>query len=287
MTELLQVLVQGMLIGSTYGLLALGMGLIFGVMGIVSFAQGDLVSLGMFLCLALYAGFGFDPYVSVFVTVPLLMIAGGAIYWFLIRPIAGQHLLMVVQLTLGLSFVIQNGLLMTFGGQAQRVPSMVDSDLLIVRDVVIQMPHVIAAAVSFGLALGLYAMLGWTDAGRAIRAVSQNSHAAYLMGIKVARVRLVTFGIGCGLVAIAASLLAPGAVMFPAQGFRYTVIILLTMVLGGMTNFVSIMCGGIVIAMSEAVGAVYFADTFGLLLPYLVFVLVMIIRPQGLTWRTT
>ena len=283
--DFLQVLVQGLLIGATYGLLALGAGLVFGVSGLVNFAHGDFVSLAMFVCLALYGSLGLDPYLSLVITFPLLVTIGGLLYWYLIRPIAGHHLLMIVQLTLGISFVLQSGILMSFGGQPLRVPSAIESELLIVGDVVMRVPQIIAAIVSFILAGSLYAMLRWTDPGRCIRAVNQNAHAAALMGINVQRVRLWTFALGMGLVAIAASLLAPGAVVQPDQGFRYTVITLLAMVLGGMTNFVAIMAGGIVLALAESFGATYLANTLGLVLPYAIFVIVMIVRPQGLVWR--
>lgn len=285
MSELLQAVTQGVLIGSTYGLLALGMGLVYGVSGVVNFAHGDFVSLAMFMCLSLYGALSLDPYASLLVTVPAMMVIGGLVYWLLIRRIASHHLLMIVQLTLGLTLVVQNGLLMVYGGRQLRTPSVVESDLVILGDVVMRMPHVIACAVSFTLAVGLYAMLNACDFGRSIRAVHQNPRAAALMGIDVARIQLVTFALGSGLVAVAAALLLPGTPIDPGQGLRYTVVTLLVVVLGGMTNFFGIMAGGIVIGTAEALGTVYLPDTAGRLLPYLIFVLIMLFRPQGLSWR--
>lgn len=285
MSELLQAVTQGVLIGSTYGLLALGMGLVYGVSGVVNFAHGDFVSLAMFMCLSLYGALSLDPYASLLVTVPAMMVIGGLVYWLLIRRIASHHLLMIVQLTLGLTLVVQNGLLMVYGGRQLRTPSVVESDLVILGDVVMRLPHVIACAVSFTLAVGLYAMLNACDFGRSIRAVHQNPRAAALMGIDVARIQLVTFALGSGLVAVAAALLLPGTPIDPGQGLRYTVVTLLVVVLGGMTNFFGIMAGGIVIGTAEALGTVYLPDTAGRLLPYLIFVLIMLFRPQGLSWR--
>lgn len=286
MTEFLQALAQGLLIGSTYGLLALGMGLVYGVSGVVNFSHGDFISLGMFMCLALYSALAMDPYVSVVITVPVMVALGALVYRFLIRPMVGHQFLMVVQLTLGLSLVLQNGILMVFGGQPARTPSMVETKLIILGDIVLRMPHVIAFVVSFALAIGLFVMLRSTDFGRSIRAVHQNAHAAALMGIDVGRVQVLTFALGIGLLAIAAALLLPGTPIQPTQGLRYTVITLLVVVLGGMTNFVSIMLGGLVIGISEAFGTIYLSDTLGMLLPYAIFVLIMLFRPQGLTWRT-
>ncbi|MES2029719.1 MAG: branched-chain amino acid ABC transporter permease [Pseudomonadota bacterium] len=286
MTELYQALAQGLLIGATYGLLALGMGLVYGVSGVVNFSHGDFISLGMFMCLALYSAFAMDPYVSIIITVPLMTAIGALVYIFLIRPMVGHQFLMVVQLTLGLSLVLQNGILMVFGGEPARTPSFVESRLIILGDVVLRVPHIVAFVVSFALAIGLYIMLRSTDFGRSIRAVHQNAHAAALMGINVGRVQVLTFALGIGILALAAALLLPGTPIQPTQGLRYTVITLLVVVLGGMTNFVGIMLGGLIIGIAEAFGTIYLDGPIGLLLPYIIFVAIMLFLPKGLTWSS-
>ncbi|KAA0077615.1 branched-chain amino acid ABC transporter permease [Tardiphaga sp. 1201_B9_N1_1] len=286
MTELYQALAQGLLIGATYGLLALGMGLVYGVSGVVNFSHGDFISLGMFMCLALYSAFAMDPYVSIIITVPLMTAIGALVYIFLIRPMVGHQFLMVVQLTLGLSLVLQNGILMVFGGEPARTPSFVESKLIILGDVVLRVPHIVAFVVSFALAIGLYIMLRSTDFGRSIRAVHQNAHAAALMGINVGRVQVLTFALGIGILALAAALLLPGTPIQPTQGLRYTVITLLVVVLGGMTNFVGIMLGGLIIGIAEAFGTIYLDGPIGLLLPYIIFVAIMLFLPKGLTWSS-
>jgi branched-chain amino acid transport system permease protein len=285
-TELYQALAQGLLIGATYGLLALGMGLVYGVSGVVNFSHGDFISLGMFMCLALYSAFAMDPYVSIIITVPLMTAIGALVYIFLIRPMVGHQFLMVVQLTLGLSLVLQNGILMVFGGEPARTPSFVESKLIILGDVVLRVPHIVAFVVSFALAIGLYIMLRSTDFGRSIRAVHQNAHAAALMGINVGRVQVLTFALGIGILALAAALLLPGTPIQPTQGLRYTVITLLVVVLGGMTNFVGIMLGGLIIGIAEAFGTIYLDGPIGLLLPYIIFVAIMLFLPKGLTWSS-
>jgi len=209
MDELLQALAQGLLIGSTYGLLALGMGLIYSVSGIVNFSHGDFVSLGMYLCFALFGALALDPYVSLAVTLPVMLIVGALIYRFLIQPVAEAHALMVVQLTLGVALALQNGILMVFGGQPHRVPSVVEAKLVMLGNVVMRMPHVVAFVASLTLATALFIVLRSTDIGRAIRAVHQNARAAALMGVDVNRVKVMTFAVGIGLLAIAAALLAP------------------------------------------------------------------------------
>jgi branched-chain amino acid transport system permease protein len=285
MDMFLQALAQGLLMGGTYGMVALGMGLIYGVSSIVNFSHGDFLSLGMFLCFSLYTAFALDPYVSLVFVFPALAVLGALVYRFLIRPIIGSHLLMIIQLTLGLSFLLQNGLLMIYGGQPLRTPSFMETKLLFLGNVVVRMPLVIAFAVSLGMAGLLFFVLTRTDLGRSIRAVQQNAKAAALMGVNVSRVQLLTFAFGIALLAVAAVLLLPGTPIHPNQGMRYTVITLMTVVLGGMSNFAGILLGGLVIGLAEAIGTIYLSGTSGMILPYFIFVLIMLFRPAGLLER--
>lgn len=285
MDILLQATVQGLLMGSTYGLVALGLGLIYSVSSIVNFSHGDFLSLGMFLCFSLYGLVGADPYVSVFVTLPILALAGAALYAGIIRRLIGTHMLMIIQLTLGLSLMLQNAILMWYGGQPLRVPSMMETKLLILGDIVIRWPLIVAFVASIVLSAALFWMLGHTDFGRAIRAVHQNPKAAALMGVRVSRVRMYVFALGFGILAVAAALLIPGTPLQPTMGLRYTVTTLLVLVLGGMSNFAGILVGGFVIGLSESIGTIYLSGTLGMIAPYLIFVLVLLFRPAGILGR--
>ena len=286
MDIIVQAIVQGLLIGSTYGIVALGLGLIYSVSGAVNFSHGDFLSAAMFGSYSLYAAFALDPYVSVLITFPVLAAIGAVVYWTLIRPVISGNLLMIIQLTLGLSLMIQNGLLMIYGGLPHRVPSIMETKLLIVGDVIMRWPLIIAFVASMILAGLLFLMLTRTDFGRSIRAVHQNPKAAALMGVNVMRVRVMVFALGIGLLAIAAALLLPGTPLSPGMGLRYTVITLLTLVLGGMTNFVGILLGGIVIGLSEAIGTIYISGILGMLLPYLILVAILLFRPAGLLGKS-
>lgn len=280
-----QSLAQGILLGGTYGLIALGMGLTYSVSGVLNFAHGDFLSVGMFLCLALYGAFSLDPYVSLVVVFPAMALLGALTYRFLIRPLVGSHVLMVIQLTLGLTFMLQNGLLMIFGGQTEHAPSKVEAKLILLGPVVLRTALVIAFAACVVLSLGLYWMLTRSDLGRSIRAVHQNARAAALMGVKVNRIRTITFAMGIGVLGLAAVLLVPGAPLHPSQGLRYTVITLMVMVLGGMTNFFGILLGGLLFGVAEAFGTVYVSGTSGMIVPYAMFVVVLLARPEGLLKR--
>jgi branched-chain amino acid transport system permease protein len=283
MDLLVQAMVQGLLIGATYGFVALGLGIIYSVSGVVNFSHGDFVTAGMFLCYSLWAAFALDPYVSVAITVPLFAVIGALLYRLLIRPIVGAHLLMIVQLTLGLSFIIQNGLLITFGGQPLRTPSAYEAKLIFVGDsLVMRFSLIVAFVVSVTFAGLLYWVLQSTDLGRSVRAVHQNAKAAALMGIDVTLIRTITFAAGFAMLAIAAALLLPGTPAYPGMGFRYTVITLMVIILGGMTNFMGILLSGFAIGISEAIGTVYVSGVVGMMLPYFIFIVVLLFRPQGL-----
>lgn len=286
MELLIQAAVQGILVGGAYALIALSLGLTYNVSGIINFAHGDFLTLSMFLAMAAQAAWFLDPYVSGVLLFPVLFILGACLYHFLLRPVAQSHLLMVIQLTLGITFVIQNGLLMVFGGQPVRVPSAYEASLIFIGDdLVLRTTQVLAFAGSLLLAGGLFVLLDHTEAGRRIRAVHQNPRAAALMGIDVARVRMLTFGAGIGIQALAGALLLPGVPIDPALGFQYTVIPLMALVMGGLNDFLGIYLAALLIGLTEALGTVFISGTSGMMLPYGLFVLVLLLRPQGLFRR--
>ena len=287
MDMLAQGLIQGVLVGSTYGLIALGMGLIYSVSGVVNFAQGDMLIVALYVALSLFAAFRFDPYVSVVVMLPIMAIAGALLYLLLIRRIMTGHAFMAVQMKLALSFVLESSLLMIYGGDLQHVPSAYEASLLILGNglLVVRTSLVIAFAVSCLLSMLLYWMLNRTDLGREIRAVNQNMKAAVLMGIDVERVRTLTFAAGGALLAIAAVLLSPGLSLSPTAGLQYTMLTIMVLVLGGMTNFFGILLGGVIIGVVEAMGGIYVSGTAGLIVPYAIFAIFLLLRPHGLLSR--
>ncbi len=286
MDLLLQATVQGVLVGGAYAVVALSLGLTYNVSGIINFAHGDFLTLAMFLALAMQVAFRFDPYLSGVLLFPVLFVVGAGVYHFLLRPVARSHLLMVIQLTLGITFVVQNGLLMSFGGQPVRVPSAYEASLIMIGDeLVLRTPQLLAFLGSLVLALLLWLVLDHTETGRRIRAVHQNPRAAALMGIDVPRLRTMTFGVGIGIQALAGALLLPGQPVEPSLGFRYTVIPLMALVMGGLTDFRGIYLGALLIGVTEALGTVYVSGTSGMMVPYGLFILVLLLRPQGLFRR--
>jgi branched-chain amino acid transport system permease protein len=281
----LQALVQGILVGGTYALIALGMAVIFSVSGMVNFAHGDFLLVAMYLAYTAFMALHLDPYLSVLITFPIMCLLGAALYAFLLKRLTSSHLLMAVQLTLGLSFIAQNTLLLIFGGEPIRAPSVVETSLLVVGNVIIRTPQIIAFAAALILSVAFYVTLNFTDAGRRIQAVQQQPRAAALIGINVPLARTLTFAFGIGVLAIAAVLIIPGTSMAPAQGLRWTVIALITVVLGGMTNFVAIFLGALLIGASESLATLYISGTLGMIVPYALFIVLVLLRPEGILKR--
>lgn len=277
-----QVLVHGILLGATLGLIALGASIVFSVSGVVNFAHGDFMVLSMFLTLTLSRWFGYEPYLSLLFVAPLMYFLGQAVFRWLLRPLADKHILLVVQLTLGMVFAIQGMLLVVYGGQVQRVPSALSTINFDVSGIRIGAAPLVAFLLAMLFAIGFYLTLRHTDFGRSIRAVHQNPIAAARMGVRIKAIQYRTFGLGLAMVAVAGVALAPTRPFEPASGLHYTLTTFIIMILGGMGNHLGTLIGGIIIGVATAFGEVYIAGSVGQMLPLLLFVAVLLYRPQGI-----
>lgn len=283
MDLLFETLVQGLLIGAGYALIAVGMAVIYNVSGMLNFAHGDFITLGMYACLALLLSVGAGPYVGLLIVTPVFAVIGVLFYLGLIRPLQDTNMLMVVQLTLGLTFIIQNLILYAFGSIEQVVQTPISAVLLHVTDrFALRLTNVIAGIASLLLILALRVVIQRSDFGRAIRAIHQNPRGAVVCGIDVGRVRAVTFALAFALMGIAACILAPTQPFVPGGGLMTSVTAILVLILGGLGSFYGTLLGGLVVGLSQTLGTVYLGGTLGLALPYIIFVLVLLFRPGGL-----
>ncbi|MET9992180.1 branched-chain amino acid ABC transporter permease [Streptomyces mutabilis] len=286
MELLTQALVQGVLLGATYGLVALGANVIYSVSGVVNFAHGHFLVAAMYLTYALQAWLSLDPYVSLIAVVPAMYLIGLATHHFLVRPLKGKHVLVVAQLTLGVSFAIQGLLLVVFGGSVQRVDSFLSDRTVEIGTVRLPAPVLVAALLSAVLAACFFVVLARTDFGRSVRAVHQNGTAAAAMGISIRKVEARTFAVGIAIAGIAGVALASTSPFMPSTGLQYTLTTFLIMILGGMGNFMGNFVSGVLIGVATACGQVYLPGSLALMLPFLVFVAVVLWRPQGLLGLT-
>lgn len=278
----LQAAANGLLLGGVYGLVSAGLTLIFGVMRIVNFAHGEFLMLGMFAAWWLVHLTGIHPYLAL-VPVGLLMFGAG---WLtqrvLIARVLGKTDEAQILLTVGLAAFLQGGALFAWGADYRTIATPLTSASLGIGGVYLSTPRLVAFGVALLLAGGLYVLLVRTDAGRAMRAAAENREVALLLGIDTRRVYLLAFGLGTGLVGVAGALMAPVLATFPTVGTLFALTAFVVVVLGGMGDIVGAVLGGMIIGVTEALIATYVALDLAPLATFLIFVLILLVRPQGL-----
>jgi branched-chain amino acid transport system permease protein len=278
---ILQALLTGVLNGGIYALVAVGLTLIFGVMRIINFAHGSLMMLGMYATYWLFVLVGLDPYVSIVASAALLFAVGLVIERVLIDPVLAAPEHNQLLLTLGVSLVIENLALVLFTPDPRTVTVPYLSAPLI-GGVMVSTPRVIAFAVSLALTAALYAFLRHTDLGRAMRAVSQDHEGALTVGIDIRRVYALAFAIGCACVGAAGSLVVPFYTVEPYVGGVFVITAFVVVVLGGMGHFLGALVAALVVGVAESLAAVVIPAAMKQLVIYSIFVVVLLLRPQGL-----
>jgi len=293
-----QAFVTGILTGGVLSLVAMGLTLIFGVLDIINFAHGALMTVGMFITFILFDQYGIDPYLSIFFTVPLLFIIGLLVQKFIIYPARNAPAHNQLLLTLGLALFIENILLIIFTGTPRSIrldygrgetaigPFIVDFPLRWFGTV-ITMNRLAAFLFALILAIALYLLLQRTDLGKAIRATAQDTEGAALSGINVDQIRMITFGLGTACVGAAASLVLPFLFVNPVAGNTFNITAFIIVVLGGMGSIPGALLGGIIIGLTQELSVVFLPSSTKLLMVFLVFVLVLLFKPKGLFGGTS
>jgi branched-chain amino acid transport system permease protein len=268
--------------GALYAMIGIGLTIVFGVMRIINLAHGEMVMLGMFGAFWSQKLWGFDPFLSILVWMPLMFLLGVLVYRFLLRKIIPGGELNTLLYTAGLSLLVANLALMLWTGDYRTIS--LEYAITPMRPLGIAVPA--ALAIGFGIAAvltgALWLFLGRTDIGRAIRATSQNKEAAVLMGIDVERVAALAFGLGTALAGAAGVLLAPSLYLYPTVGELLIVKSFVIVVLGGLGSVPGAIAGGILLGLVESLGAVYVSATYKDGLGYVLFLLVLLYRPSGL-----
>jgi len=277
----LQALIDGLMMGGIYALVAIGLTLVFGVMEIVNFTHGD------FLMIAMYAGFflhhflNLDPHLSIFIVTPFLFIFGMFIYWIFIKPVV-TSVLNGALVTIGLSLILQNVCMLLFSADYRLTEVPYSSMAIRLGPVSIGIQHLIAFIICFCITIFFYKFLKSTKFGTFIRAASADRVAARLVGINVEKVYLYSFGIGVASLGIIGPLLAPIYYTTPTVGTLFNIKAFVIVVLGGMGNFVGAVVAGLLIGVVEAVGSLFLPGSLSPMISFLVFILILLFRPKGI-----
>lgn len=284
---LLQSIVNGILMGGVYGLVAIGLTLIFGVMKIINFAHGSLMMLGMFTTYWLYVLAGLDPYLSLLLSIPCLFVLGLLIERFLIAQVLDAPAHNQLLLTLGISLFIENFALFLWTPNFRTLEVTYLRKAAMVGSVMISLPKLVAFIFAIILTILLYCFLKGTDMGKAIRAASEEREGALTVGINLRRIYYVAFGIGAACVGAAGTLTAPFFYVNPHVGGIFVITAFVVVVLGGMGNFIGALVGGLIIGLAESVGAAFVPGQLKQFIIYFIFILVLLFKPEGLFGRTS
>jgi branched-chain amino acid transport system permease protein len=271
----------------------MGLTLIFGVLDIINFAHGALLTIGMYAAFVLFDRFGIDPYLAILITVPLLFLIGIVIQRTIIHPARNAPAHNQLLLTLGLALFIENLMLVIFTATPRSIRLSYGRGLTSIGPFDIDFPIRIAgttitltklAAFIFAIILTalLYLLLQRTTLGKAIRATAQDKDGARLVGISTNRISLVTFGLGVACVGAAAALVLPFLAVDPLVGNAFNITAFVIVVLGGMGSIPGALLGGLIIGLTQELGVVFAPSSTKLIGVFFVFILVLLFRPQGL-----
>ncbi|MCF4127951.1 branched-chain amino acid ABC transporter permease [Methylobacterium sp. SyP6R] len=279
---LIEAALNGLMTGAVYALIALGLTLVYGVLHIINFAHGALLTVAMFAVWGAFALVHVDPYVAMIAIVPLMFGLGYGLQRFVIGPASHGNDNNVLLVTLGLSIVLENGLLALFRSDTRALDSDAALQVIEIGPLLLSTPRVIGLAASLAVTGLLWLLLNRTDTGRAIRAVAREKLGARLVGIEVDHVYAVTFGLGCACLAVAACLLMPTYYVNPRSGAAFVLVAFTIVVLGGMGSIAGALVGGLIIGVVESFSGLLLGDSLGQIGIFLIFILVLLVRPTGL-----
>lgn len=281
MEQFSNILALGLLLGGIYALVSVGLNLIFGVIRIINFAQGEFVMLGMYGAYACYSFLGIDPYVALFLVVPVLGLLGMAVYWFIMRPLQNESMMQVFA-SFGLLLVLQNAVLGITGGLTYSVNTPLSNITYGMGSIQISLSRLVVLIAAAVVALVLGVFLTRTTFGQAIRAVAQDRKGAQLMGINVERTFMWSFAIGTGLAGLAGVLLTPIFTMSPQIGGNFIMAAFAVVVLGGLGSVLGAFIGGFLVGLTEAIGGYYVDPVLKNAILFSVFIVVLLVKPSGL-----
>lgn len=280
MSTLGQLVLSGIFLGGIYALMSMGLTLVFGVLRVVNFAHGEFLMMAMYGAWAITFYLGLNPYIAAIAVVPAMFLFGALMHRMIIAPAIDKPHLVVVFATMGLSIFMQNVALMLMTADLWDVRPM------FARSVEIG-PFYFKAEllIGFGVTIACTVLLQWliraTYLGKAIRATVQDGEAAMLMGVPIPRIFLITFAGGSALVGVAACVMMPLFSVFPTVGLNFVLIAFVIVVLGGMGSIEGALLGGICIGVVQSLSGYYIAPAYGQMFYFILFLLVMIFRPNG------
>lgn len=288
MLFILEDAINGILMGSIYGLAALGLTLIFGVLKVINFAHGSLLMVSMYVAYWTITLSGLHPYVALIIVVPIMFCFGYLLQNIVIKPIfkAEKNVrepITVIIVTTGVWYILDNLTLLIFGPQYRNLEANpLRGKMLEIGEMMISMPKLWGFGAAVITTLAIHLFLQKTSTGRAIRATSLDREAASLMGINAYKIYNLAFGIGTATAGVAAVALVPFYNVFPTVGVLFDIKCFIIVVLGGLGSIGGALLGGIIIGLIESIAPQFMAATWTEAIVYGLFLLVLFVKPSGL-----
>lgn len=284
-TVLIQAIVNGLLLGGVYAAYSAGFSLIFGVMGVVNLAHGDLIMLGAFTSYWMFALFGMDPYMTVPFAMAFLFIFGYLVQRYIINRVIEMPHIMSYILTFGIQLIVANTALQLWTHDFRSITTSYSGANAYLFG--INVPY--ARLVTFFLALIIVAALWFflmrTETGRAIRATAMDKEVARVMGVNIRQIYAVTFGIGAAISGLAGALISPFVIIFPEMGLDYTIIAFCVVVLGGMGYMPGALWGGAILGLAQSLSATYLSAGISVAITFILLFFMLIFRPTGIVGK--
>ncbi|MGH6777661.1 MAG: branched-chain amino acid ABC transporter permease [Bradyrhizobium sp.] len=278
----LNVAVAGVLTGLVYGLMALGLSVIFGVVRVVNFAHGEMMTIAMYIVVTLFAAFHLDPLVMLVPIAAVLFAFGyalqkGIINSFVTRPEHSQFLLLIA-----VAIIISNVLLIVFGPDARSVQVAYAFDSYKIGPVIVDATKAYAGLTAIAVASALFGFFRYTSVGTAIRACADNYTGALVVGLDVKHLYALTFGLGAACVGAAGVILLLIVDVTPSLGPAYTLLAFVIVITGGLNSMPGALLGGVLIGLTEAIASLLFDPSAKSMFSFAILVLVLLFRPQGI-----
>ncbi|MFA5904007.1 MAG: branched-chain amino acid ABC transporter permease [Desulfobacula sp.] len=278
----LQLLIQGILLGGVYGLIALGLSLIFGVMGVINFAHGQIMVMGMYASYWIFVLLGIDPYVSLVAVAGIIFVLGYAIQYLVVNRILDYPEAMQVLPLVSTGLILENIALLLWGPDHRSPQTALGLDSIWLGPVMVDTSRIIAFSLAILITGLIFLFLKKTTMGKRIRAASDNRTGAVLVGINVDRINNFSFGLGAATTAAAGCLLVPIMPISPYIAHDFTTAAFIVVILGGMGNLPGAMAGGLVLGVAESLSTLVLPATLKQVVSFTLLIIIILFRPQGL-----
>ena len=281
----LNVAVSGVLTGLVYGLMALGLSVIFGVVRVVNFAHGEMMIVAMYLAVVLFTQLGLDPLLMMLPIAAVLFGVGYVMQRVLINPFISRPEHSQFMLMIAVAIIIVNSLLMIFGPDAQSVQTSYAFDSFALGPLIVDATKLYAGMAAILVAAALFAFFRFAPLGKAIRACADNYTGALVVGLDVKKLYALSFGLGAACVGAAGAIIVLVVDVTPPLGPAYTLLAFIIVIVGGLGSMPGALLGGVLIGLTEAMGGLFITPSAKSMLSYGVLVLVLLFRPQGIMGR--